>query len=246
MFGLIKLNNIFHQSAKQIRQLSSTSTSNWLNSNGFNGSLYKPTLDKSEPFEPLKINYKCPSMKSFQLPLTNIKIDDIMKRQMLNLPEINKNKEVTDPLLKFQIEKIMPEIVNKKSPMSCNSSLMSETKWRKRKMNKHKQKKYYRKMFYVIKRRKQAKEKRYNTILTLFREIHEKKVKAFDPHRFIYRELEKAKFFGYTCDTETYAKARSEVESLPGFDQKYFKKFQNEKIPYHMRPENAKFMKTEN
>ena len=45
-------------------------------------------------------------MKSFQLPLTDIKIDDIMKRQMLNLPEINKNKEVTDPLLSKQNKKM--------------------------------------------------------------------------------------------------------------------------------------------
>jgi hypothetical protein len=67
-------------------------------------------------------------------------------------------------------------------------------------MNKHKRKKYLKKMFYVFKRRRQAKEKRYNNILALYGRIHEKKVEAFDPYKFITRELEKAKFFGYRYD----------------------------------------------
>lgn len=131
----------------------------------------------------------------------------------------------------------MPENINKNIPMSCNKSLMSEIGWRKRKMNKHKRKKYLKKMFYVIKRRKQAKEKRYNNILKLYQSIQAKKVEAFDPHKFITRELEKAKFFNYACD-ETYEKTRAAVTSIKSFDEKYTKKFVNKKLPVHLRPEN--------
>jgi len=116
---------------------------------------------------------------------------------------------------------------------------MSEIAWRKRKMNKHKRKKYLKKMFYVMKRRRQAKEKRYNNILALYKSIHQKKVEAFDPVKFINRELEKAKFFAYSCD-EVYDKTREIVKSIPTFDEKYSRVFVNRKIPVHLRPENLK------
>lgn len=109
-------------------------------------------------------------------------------------------------------------------------------------MNKHKRKKYLKKMFYVFKRRRQAKDKRYNNILALYRKIHEKKVEAFDPYKFITRELDKAKFFGYRCtDGQIYDQARSQIESIPTFDEKYFRKFVDTKLPVHMRPENVPF-----
>lgn len=203
-----------------------------------------PNLDKHGKFEPLTnpdltINYKCPSMKSFQLPLTDIKITDILKRQSMNLPEINKNKLVEDPLLDFQIEQKCPETLKKSVPMSCNQSMGSEIGWRKRKMNKHKRKKYLKKMFYVIKRNRQAKEKRYNNILALYRNIHAKKVEAFDPASYINRELEKAKFFGYNCDN-VYEKTRESVMAIKTFDDKFTKKFVDSKLPVHLRPENLK------
>jgi hypothetical protein len=116
---------------------------------------------------------------------------------------------------------------------------MSEIAWRKRKMNKHKRKKYLKKMFYVIKRRRQAKEKRYNNILALYKSIQEKKVEAFDPVKFINRELEKAKFFGYTCD-DVYDRTREAVKGMRTFDEKYSKVFVDRKVPVHLRPENVK------
>ena len=105
-----------------------------------------------------------------------------------------------DPFLKFQIEQKLPESIKTNMPMKCNRSLYSEIKWRRRKMNKKKKKKYLKKMFYVIQRRKQAKEKRYQNILTLFQNIQEKKVENFDPYKMINRELEKAKFYGFKFD----------------------------------------------
>jgi hypothetical protein len=251
MFTLLKLNSVLNRSFNQLRYVSTPACSSYLNSNGgFNGSLYIPNLDKNGKFEPLTnpdltINYKCPSMKSFQLPLTDIKITDVLKRQIMNLPEINKNKIVDDPLLEFQIEQKCPEIFKRSVPMSCNRPMLTEIGWRKRKMNKHKRKKYLKKMFYVIKRRGQAKEKRYNNILALYRNIQAKKVEAFDPYKYITRELEKAKFFGYQCDN-VYEKTRETVMSLNTFDEKYTKTFVNKRLPVHLRPENLKLKNSEN
>jgi hypothetical protein len=76
------------------------------------------------------IIYKCPSVKSFQLPLIDIRIIDILKRQQLNLPEIYQNKTVSDPLLGFHIEKKLPQSIKQNRPMQCNRSLYSEVKWR--------------------------------------------------------------------------------------------------------------------
>jgi len=99
MFSLAKLNNLLIKSQikHSLRSLATFNSS----PNGFNGSLYDPshTLDKFQPLINPTLNYNCPSMKSFQLPLTDIKITDILKRQIMNLPEINKNKLVDDPLL---------------------------------------------------------------------------------------------------------------------------------------------------
>jgi hypothetical protein len=40
----------------------------------------------------LPFNYKCPSSQTFQLPLIDIQIVDILKRHRLQLPEINEKK----------------------------------------------------------------------------------------------------------------------------------------------------------
>lgn len=181
--------------------------------------------------------YKCPSIKSFQLPLIDIQIIDILKRQHLNLPEVNKNKEIMDPFLKFQIEQKLPESIKTNMPMKCNRSLYSEIKWRRRKMNKKKKNKYLKKMFYVIQRRKQAKEKRYQNILTLFQNIQEKKVENFDPYKMINRELEKAKFYGFKA-TSLYDEYRDLInKNLVSFDEKYYRKFDNPLLPIHMKYE---------
>jgi hypothetical protein len=104
-------------------------------------------------------------------------------------------------------------------------------------MNKKKKKKYLKKMFYVIQRRKQAKEKRYNNLLTLFQKIQEKKVECFDPYKMIEREFEKAKFYGFKSTT-LYDEYRTIInEKLVSFDPKYFRKFENPKLPIHMRYE---------
>ena len=190
-------------------------------------------FQKIQPHQEL-FNYKCPSAKSFQQPLVDIKITDTLKRQILKLPEVNKKKIVFDPLL-FQIEKKLPEfsLNNINSPMQCKSPIFSEIKWRKRGMNKKKRMKYQKKMFYVIKRNKQAKEKRYQTILSLYEKMNIKKVESFDPLKFINRELEKAKFYGYKCDS-TYNNLRNNINSIKSFDSKFFKKFIDPKLPIHM------------
>ncbi len=180
-----------------------------------------------------KIVYKCPSIKSFQLPINDFTITDILKRHELTLPEINKQKIVYDPLLIHHLDKELPEYQkeSRNSPMQCGKSLYSEVKWRKRMMNIKKRKKYQQKMFYVFQNRKQVKEKRYNSLCDLFKSIHEKKTEIFTPINYIYRELEKAKFYGYSC-TNVYKDYRKIVEdNLKAFDPKYTRKFEDPNIP---------------
>ncbi len=123
MFALAKINNFLiksqlKQSVRKLATPADTKFSLRNSSNGFNGSLYIP-CQKSDRFEPLinpTLNYKCPSLKNFHLPLTDIKITDIMKRQIMNLPEINKNKLIDDPLLsKNEFFTYSRKIVLKKS-----------------------------------------------------------------------------------------------------------------------------------
>lgn len=154
------------------------------------------------------------------------------------MPEINKNKEIIDPFLRFQIEKELPKAnqdLNK--PMYCGKPLYSETKWRSRKMNIKKRKKYQKKLFFVIQKRKQAKEKRYNNLLELYKKIHEKKTEVFDPVRFVNRELEKAKFFGFKCNP-IYDQYREILDQkFKTFNPKYFTKFEDTKKPLHIKLE---------
>lgn len=177
--------------------------------------------------------YKCPSVKSLQFPINDFKITDILKRHELTLPEINKQKIVYDPLLAHHLERALPEYQkeSRNLPMQCFKPIFSEKKWRSRMMNIKKRKKYQAKMFYVIQNRKQAKEKRYNKICDLFKTIQEKKTEIFTPMKFINRELEKAKFYGYSC-TNIYNDYRQIIEqNLKAFDPKYTRKFENPNIP---------------
>lgn len=190
----------------------------------------RATLVKNNP-------YICPSIKSFQLPLNDIRILDILKRQELTLPEIHKNKEVFDPLLINQVNKNLPEHhPNRQSPaMECGRPLFSEIKWRKRKMNIHKRRKYQKKMFFKFKTRKQNKEKRYTALCEMLAQIHAKKTEAFEPIRFINRELEKAKFYGYKC-SNVYDKYREIVNvEIKSFDEKFFRRFDDPNKPLHVK-----------
>jgi hypothetical protein len=184
------------------------------------------------------IMYKCPSMKKFQLPLIDFKIIDILKRHELTLPEINRNKEIFDPIIISQVNKQLPNLEKNgktNTPMRCSRSLYSEVKWRKRKMNKKKLRKYKKKMFFEIQKRKQAKEKRYQNILTMLKSIEEKRVEIFDPEQYINRELEKAKFFGYKCSPD-YEEMRKIInEKMVATDDRYFRKFEDKHIPLHIK-----------
>lgn len=200
---------------------------------------------------PFSINsnqtYKCPSIKSFQLPINDFKITDILKRHELTLPEIHKNKIVYDPLLAFQIEKQLPQIRNEtqNAPMYCGRPLFSEISWRRRKMNIKKKKKYLKKMYYIIQKRKQNKEKRFTNIIDMFRAIHEKKRDLFDSARFINRELEKAKFCGYKV-SGIYDRYRTIANStLKSFDEKYFRTFVDPKKPVHLIHPEIKYKDNE-
>lgn len=188
------------------------------------------------PQNPNTTSYICPSFKTLKFSINDFKITDIIKRHELTLPEIHKNKVVQDPLLNFQIEKQLPQINEKKNtPLSCGQSLFNERKWRSRKMNIKKKKKYEQKLFYVIQRRRQNKDKRFENIKAMFKGIHEKKVELFEPHRFIDRELEKAKFYGFKC-SPVYDEYRNIVQSkMNTFDQNYFRKFDDPKIPLHIK-----------
>ncbi len=125
-------------------------------------------------------------------------------------------------------------------PMSCGMrSLFSERKWRSRKMNIKKKKKYQKKMFYVMQKRRQMKEKRYQSLLNMFKEIQEKKTEIYDPIRHINRELEKAKFYGYKC-TPIYDEFRNIINNnMNTFDDKYFRQFKDPKKPYHQLYEES-------
>ena len=127
----IRPKTFYFTATKFARQLTTLARSeSFLNSNGFNGGLYIPSLDingKTRAEKGTALNYECPSLKSFQLPLTDIKITDVLHRHKFTLPETNENKQVVDPLLGFQIEQKLPASVSKRDlPMSCNKSLMSE------------------------------------------------------------------------------------------------------------------------
>jgi hypothetical protein len=182
-------------------------------------------------------NYICPSIKGFKFSINDFKIEDIIKRHELSLPEIAKNKVIQDPLLLFQIEKELPHIQNAltNTSMYCGQSLFNERHWRSRKMNIKKKKKYEQKLFYVFERRRQNKDKRFENIKAMYAQIHDKKTQLFDTERFMNRELEKAKFYGFTC-SPIYDEYRKIVnEKMQSFDQKYFRKFEDVKKPIHMK-----------
>jgi hypothetical protein len=68
----------------------------------------------------------------------------------------------------------------------------------------------------------------------IMQQIEEKKSEIYDPIRFIHRELEKAKFFGYKC-TPIYDEFRDLLNTkMNTFDEKFTRKFEDIKKPMHM------------
>ncbi len=200
----------------------------------FNNNDSNKNTQKFSPNPVNQTNYICPSSILFKLPLDDLKISDKIKRIELNLPEINKNKIVYDPLLINQLEKNKLPERNTNGPMSCGKPLFNERAWRSRMMNKKKRKKYQKKMFFVLKKRQQDKEKRYQNLCLMYKQIEEKKSEIYDPIRFIHRELEKAKFFGYKS-THLYDEFRDLVNTkMNSFDEKYTRKFEDVKKPFQM------------
>ncbi|CAF0853621.1 unnamed protein product [Brachionus calyciflorus] len=238
MFLILKKLNGLSLGLRNVRCLSQLNSSTISSETIISHNILSQNITNNTSLNKKIINYKCPSIKSFQLPINDFKITDIIKRHELTLPEINKKKEIFDPLLQFQIEKELPKNDNNlNKPMYCGGSLFSEVKWRSRKMNIKKRKKYQRKMFYVIQKRRQAKEKRYNNLMELYKSIHEKKSELFDPIKFVNRELEKAKFFGFKANP-VYDEYRNILnDKVKTFDEKYFRKFEDLKKPLHIRLE---------
>jgi hypothetical protein len=179
--------------------------------------------------------YECPSSKSLKFSINDFSITDIIRRHELTLPEINKNKLVEDPLLGFQIEKQLPvRNISSSSPMHC-LQLNNERAWRRRKMNIKKKKKYEKKQFFVIQKRNQNREKRFTNIMAVYKSIEEKKVHVFEPLKYIDRELEKARHFGFRC-SPVYDSYRQIVrQKMPTFDSKYTRTFDNPLLPIHIK-----------
>lgn len=193
----------------------------------------KPTSSSSSKQPPQAI--KCPSLKIFQLPLDGIRIIDILKRQDLTLPEINKSKSVWDPSLVHQVWRELPSLPSSTPRYECRRPLFSELRWRRRKMNIKRRRKYLKKMFYKIQTRMQNKAKRYQDLCNMLADINEKKTNLFDPKRFIDRELEKARFYGYKC-TPVYDQFREAIaQGVKSFDEKYTRKFDDPREPLHIK-----------
>lgn len=184
-------------------------------------------------------------MKIFQLPLNDIQIIDILKRQELTLPEVNKSKFVWDPFRSGQVAHELPERPSgdANGPMHCGRPLFSELRWRRRKMNIKRRRKYLKKIHYQLQTRLQNKAKRYQNLLNMISDINEKKTQVFNPSKFIDREIEKAKFFGYRC-SPVYDEYRKIVnEKMPSFDERYFRKFDDHRQLLHIKLEEKLFGK---
>lgn len=222
--------------------ISSQSTTSSLNSSTIKLTSLNYTLLKSCETKSERQKIICPSLKIFQLPLNDIQIIDILKRQELTLPEINKNKLVWDPLLINQVSRELPQREEASKPsMECGKPLFSELRWRSRKMNIKRRRKYLKKLQFKIQTRLQNKAKRYQDLCNMISAIHEKKTQAFDPMRYINRELEKARFFGYRS-SPIYDQYRDVIEKgVKSFDDKFFTKFEDKREPLHLRLEKEFF-----
>lgn len=170
------------------------------------------------------IEYKCPSIKSFKLPLIDIEIGDNLIRKEVKLPELSNKKELIDPI--FQIDKLLPEIESRRDlSYSCGQPLMNTLKYRRRRMNKKHKKKYLKKMKFVFMKREQTKQKRFEKLKEMYSAIFEKKLSIYDPMKKINRDLEKAKFFGYRVNS-TYAQYRQLIDkSFKNFDSRLTRRF---------------------
>ena len=188
--------------------------------------------------------YKCPSKITFKLPLNDIKINDILIKHELKLPQLRNQIELIDPLL--HIEKSLPqnESINSNIKYECNKPLFSVLRYRSRRMNRKKQQAFYKRMSYILEKRKLKKLKRYEKLKDLYKLVFEKKTERFDPERMIKRELEKAKFFGYKV-TDEYDKYRQYIkECMQTFEPKFSQKFDGQvNFIHNKRDHSGKLMK---
>ena len=150
--------------------------------------------------------YKCPSRITFKIPLNDIKINDVIIKHELKLPQLRNQIELIDPLL--HIEKSLPqsESINSNVAYECDRPLYSVLKYRSRHMNRKKKMKRLKLMKHELISRQLSKQKRYERLTNFYQKIFDKKTEVFDPTRLVYREIEKAKFYGYrvSADYEQY------------------------------------------
>ncbi len=104
---------------------------------------------------------------------------------------------------------------------------MNVVRYRKRRMNRHKKRKYLKKMKYRIAKRLQVKEKRFEKLKDLYKSIFEQRTALFDAEKYVDRELEKAKFYSYRV-SNTYDDLREFVKrTMNPFPSEYFRVFED-------------------
>lgn len=185
----------------------------------------------------------CPSLKIFQLPLNDMQIIDILNRKELRLPELSNKITICDPSLAQHVGRKLPQQVSSYTVMECRRPLFSEIRWRKRKMNIKRRRKYEKKMQFKFQTRKQNKEKRYQDLLNMITAINEKRTNIFNSKRFVKREIEKARFYGYRCSPIYNAYRIAITQGMKSFEEKYFRKFEDPHQPLHIKLEKELFEK---
>ena len=159
------------------------------------------------------------------MPLNDIKFNDVIIKHELKLPQLKNQIELIDPLL--HIEKSLPqsESINSNVVYECNRPLYSVLKYRSRHMNRKKKMKRLKLMKNELISRQLSKQKRYERLTNFYQKIFDKKTEMFDPTRLVYREIEKAKFYGYRVSAD-YEQYRYFLKNkMKTFDEKYFRKF---------------------
>ncbi len=80
-------------------------------------------------------------------------------------------------------------------------------------------------MKYIIAKRLQLKEKRFEKLKDLYKSIFEQRTKLFDADKLVKRELEKARFSSYQV-SDTYDRLRRYVKkTMQPFNSAYFRTF---------------------
>lgn len=114
----------------------------------------------------------------------------------------------------------------------CGQPLFSVLRYRSRRMNKLKQKRYFKKMKFVLMKREIRKQRRYEKLLAMYKKMFDKRTQMFDPQRLVHRELEKAKFWGYRVNP-IYNQYRDFIKAnMNTIDERYTRKFDLESNNY--------------